>query len=225
MPNGAQQQFDPYVLSESTVQEPPRTLGQALRKIGPGLILAGAIVGTGELIATTHVGAKAGFALLWLVILSCFIKIFVQVELGRYTISSGDTTLESLGRLPGPSRLLGWWWLIMMMCTQFQLAAMVGGIGQAAHVALPGVSGRLGVALRPELPWAVLVVIVTGALLAMGSYKMVERGTTALVVVFTLMTVGCVALLPWTGHAFGWREIASGLSFQIPSSAVGAAVA
>ena len=32
------------------------------------------------------------FALLWLVIVSCFVKVFVQAELGRYTISSGQTT-------------------------------------------------------------------------------------------------------------------------------------
>ena len=62
--------FDPYTLSEDAVQEPPRSLGEVLLKIGPGLILAGTIIGAGELIATTHLGAKAGFALLWLVILS-----------------------------------------------------------------------------------------------------------------------------------------------------------
>ena len=68
--------IDPYTLSEDAVREPPASLLQSLRHIGPGLILAATIVGTGELIATTHVGAQAGFALLWLVIVSCFIKTF-----------------------------------------------------------------------------------------------------------------------------------------------------
>ena len=53
---------DPYDLTPDAVQEPPRTLFQALRQIGPGLILAASIVGTGELINTTSLGAKAGFA-------------------------------------------------------------------------------------------------------------------------------------------------------------------
>src|SRR4051812_44340916 len=83
---------DPYALAPDAVREPPHSLGSALLQIGPGLILAGAIVGTGELIATTNLGAKVGFALLWLVIASCFIKVFVQIELGRYAISSGQTT-------------------------------------------------------------------------------------------------------------------------------------
>ena len=50
--------YDAYALTEDAVQDPPRTLGRALRQIGPGLILAGAIVGTGELIATTNLGRE-----------------------------------------------------------------------------------------------------------------------------------------------------------------------
>ena len=221
--------IDPYRLSEDAVQEPPTSLLQSLRRIGPGLILAGSIVGTGELIATTHVGAQAGFALLWLVIVSCFIKTFAQIELARYTISSGLTTFAAFRQLPGPGFLLPWWWLVMAVTAQTQVAAMVGGIGQAVHMAVPGVSsaiaGQLGVAARPELPWAVLVALLVATLTAVGSYGVVERGTTLLVAVFTLMTVGCVLLLPWTGHSFGWREISSGLSFQIPSHAIGPAFA
>src|SRR5688572_23764325 len=48
--------YDAYALPPDAVREPPATWGAALRHIGPGLILAGAIVGTGELIATTHLG-------------------------------------------------------------------------------------------------------------------------------------------------------------------------
>ena len=221
--------IDPYTLSEDAVREPPTSLRQSLRRIGPGLILAGSIVGTGELIATTHVGAQAGFALLWLVIVSCFIKTFAQIELARYTISSGLTTFAAFRQLPGPGFLLPWWWLVMAVTAQTQVAAMVGGIGQAVHMAVPGISSAIaegvGLAARPELPWAVLVALLVATLTAVGTYSVVERGTTLLVAVFTLMTVGCVLLLPWTGHSFGWREISSGLSFQIPSHAIGPAFA
>ena len=84
------------------IQEPPRTFFRAIRQIGPGLILAASIVGTGELINTTGLGAKAGFSLLWLILLSCVIKVFVQVELGRYAITHGKTTLAAFDTLPGP---------------------------------------------------------------------------------------------------------------------------
>jgi Mn2+/Fe2+ NRAMP family transporter len=225
--------FDPYALSADEVQDPPASLGRALGQIGPGLILAGAIVGTGELIATTNLGAKVGFALLWLVIVSCFIKVFVQVELGRYAISSGETTMLSFKRLPGPGVAIGWWWVVMILISQLQLGAMVGGVGQACHMAMPWFSPWLARVLgspavlvnRPELPWAVVVTGVTIALLARGSYAVVEKGTTLMVVAFTLITIGCVAMLPLSGHPVPWGEAARGLEFRLPKDAIGAALA
>ncbi len=111
-----------------------------MRHIGPGLILAGAIVGTGELIQTTQLGAQAGFALLWLVIVSCFIKVFVQIELGRFAISTGQTTFGGFRSLPGPGMLLVWWCVLMLLVTQFQIGAMIGGVAQAMHMVVPGAS-------------------------------------------------------------------------------------
>src|SRR5262249_29711317 len=138
-----EQDQDLYGLPPEAIREPPHTLGSAIRQIGPGLILAASIVGTGELINTTSLGAKAGFSLLWLILFSCVIKVFVQVELGRYAITPGKTTLAAFDSLPGP-RLgvswLCWLWLFMMLTTQAQIAAMEGTIGQIAHMAFPGTS-------------------------------------------------------------------------------------
>ena len=77
----------------SDIVNPPHTLGLIVRQIGPGLIIAANIVGSGELIMTTKVGAEAGISLLWLIIVGCLVKVFVQLELGRFTISHGETSL------------------------------------------------------------------------------------------------------------------------------------
>ena len=66
MSDDAHEIHDLYALPADKIQEPPRTFFRAIRQIGPGLILAASIVGTGELINTTGLGAKAGFSLLWL---------------------------------------------------------------------------------------------------------------------------------------------------------------
>jgi Mn2+/Fe2+ NRAMP family transporter len=206
---------------ESATLEAPVSLFRALRQIGPGLILAGAIVGTGELIATTNLGAKAGFALLWLVIVSCFIKVFVQIELGRYTISSGESAFEAFKRLPGPGILLVWWCAAMLLVTQTQIGAMIGGIAQAVFMVAP--LPKLGPeGLRPDWPWALLITVVTIGMLGTGSYRLVERVSTVLVAGFTIMTVACVVLLP-AEHAVTANNIASGLRFAIPTGAIVAA--
>lgn len=84
------------------VTEPPRTLGSTLLRLGPGMIIAGSIVGSGELIATTKTGAEAGFWLLWLIVLGCVIKVSTQVEFGRHAITWSQTPLSALNSVPGP---------------------------------------------------------------------------------------------------------------------------
>ena len=143
MSDDAHQTHDLYALPADAIREPPRTIFRAIRQIGPGLILAASIVGTGELINTTGLGAQAGFLLLWLILLSCVIKVFVQIELGRYAITHGKTTLAAFDTLPGPrvgTSWICWLWLFMMLTTQAQIAAMEGTVGQAAHMAFPAAS-------------------------------------------------------------------------------------
>jgi hypothetical protein len=52
---------DLYTVDRSLVQDPPTGFRGMLRYLGPGFILSASIVGSGELIATTTLGAKAGF--------------------------------------------------------------------------------------------------------------------------------------------------------------------
>ena len=126
----------------SSIQEPPTRFAKILTKIGPGLIIAGSIVGSGELIATTSTGAKAGFTLLWLIIVGCLIKVFVQVELGRFTLTNGITSIRGLNMLPGP-KIEGkgnwfiWYWFVMFIAIMFQLGGIVGGVGQAMSISMP----------------------------------------------------------------------------------------
>ena len=227
---------DPYALPPDAIREPPHSLFRALGQIGPGLILAGSIVGTGELIATTGLGAKHGYALLWLILFSCVIKVFVQVELGRYAITHGKTTLAALDSLPGPrlgTSWLSWLWLAMMLATQAQIAAMEGLVGQAAHMAFPGATPKVagwaaqlnpswGPFLRshPEHFWATLTGLAAIVLLLSGGYKRLEHVTTALVATVTLMTVACVAGLHWTDYPVDWGGLRRGLEISLPTAGV-----
>ena len=137
MTNDSTPPADQVILTEN----PPYTIGGILLRLGPGLIIAGSIVGSGELIATTKTGAEAGFLLLWLILIGCVIKVFVQVELGRYTIASGKTSLVAFSEVPGPRLFNGnwlqWWWLIMFLASIGQLGGIVGGVGQALQITLP----------------------------------------------------------------------------------------
>lgn len=219
--------YDPYMLPPEAVREPPTTLWGMLRMIGPGIVLAGTIVGSGELLLTTGLGASNGYVFLWLILFSCVIKVFVQIELGRYAIASGRPTLAALDAVPGlrcGTNIWVWWWFFMMAATIFQLGAMTGTVGQSLHLTFPDFNAFVKVPFtaissmtevlnkRPELAWSFVVCLSAMLLLWSGSYRRLERITTVIVVSVTLLTLAATLALPWTSFPIRWSEAFSGLN-------------
>lgn len=201
------------------VRRAPRGFWATLRQLGPGLIVSGSIVGSGELIATTTLGARVGYAALWLIIASCIVKVIVQEELGRYTISSGDTTFQALDRVPGPrwrTSWVVWCWMLMLLGVFIQQGGIVGGVGQVFHLAFP----RLSVE-----GWSAVTTAVVLLLLMRGQYRYVERICTVMVVTFTFITIACVLLLDWTPYAIKVEQLTEGFRFRIPEGGLAVAFA
>jgi Mn2+/Fe2+ NRAMP family transporter len=129
-------------LTDNEVQSPPTHVWGILARLGPGLIVAGSIVGSGELIATTKTGAEAGFWLLWLILIGCVVKVFAQVEFGRFSIVTGQTTMDGLSQVPGPrwpgrGNWIVWYWFLMFLASISQLGGIVGAVGQAMAISVP----------------------------------------------------------------------------------------
>ncbi len=210
---------NPYELHPESIQTPPIALREVLRWIGPGLIIASAVVGTGELIATTVLGAENGYRLLWLVVLSCVIKVVVQNEIGRYTVGTGKTGLEALDRVPGPRFRVSWvvWaWFLMQTTTMMTISGMFAGIAEVLNRIVPAVT--IGA-------WVWVVTIVTLVVLVIGRYRLVERVAVSLVIIFTALTVSAAVLLGMKPEYFSWAEMVDGFMFHLPLGGLGITVA
>jgi len=123
------------------MQPAPTTLRATLAQLGPGIILASSIVGSGELIAATTVGAEAGFSLLWLIVIGCAIKVAAQIEIGRHTLAWGRTPLAAFDRVPGP-RIGGlgwiyWGWVVMTALVVVQQGGILAGVAQTLAAGAP----------------------------------------------------------------------------------------
>ena len=191
---------------------PPSDWKGILKQLGPGLIISANIVGSGELIVTTKVGADVGFALLWFIILGCMIKVFLQVELGRYTIGTGKSTLEALNSVPGPRIWVSWlvWcWVVMFVATFFQLSGMVGGIA--------GVF-KMGGSSFSNTTWALIITGSCAIFLFIGRYRFIEKFSTTMVAIFTIFTIFAVFSLYWTDYGITLANLKEGMSFQLPDN-------
>ena len=206
---------DPYTHGARPVAEPPSSFAGRLAHLGPSLIVSGSIVGSGELLLTSGLGAAAGFTLLWWVLVSCWSKSIVQAELGRYIICSGDTYLRALnrlpGRLPGPRGSVAWpIWLgiVSFIPGVMGLGGIVGGAGQALSLLVPAIDSNVATAFAALL---------TMALLGSGSYRRLERAMLVLVVGFTITTLVCAILMQGTELRMELDDLATGFSFSFPA--------
>ena len=214
---------DPYSRRPEDAREPPVGLRATLKYLGPGLILVGSVVGSGEIILTTTLGATVGFAMLWWILFSCWSKSIIQAELGRYSISSGETALQAFNRVPGGlclgGRRLSWvvlLWLFALVPGHLIGGGIYGGVGQAVHMALPALASKW---------WTILFAFVAVVLVLSGSYRVLERLLTVMVVLFTMITMACAVLLQFTEYALTWADLGTGLRLDFPAFAIGAAIA
>lgn len=214
------EEHDPYLLSEDAVREPPVTFAGKFRQLGPGFILSAAIVGSGELIATTTLGARAGFITFWVILLSCLVKVTLQLEFGKHAIYSGETIMAAFNRLPGPR--LGkanwsiWAWLFIQLFKLLQVGGIIGGVAIALNIAF---------SFLPVPVWVLISAISAALLVYKGYYGSVEKLCLIMIGLFTLLTFVSLFSLQYTEYALSWDDLASGLSFSLPPAAVGVAIA
>jgi hypothetical protein len=81
--------------------------------IGPGLMMAGSAIGSGEWLLGPAVSARYGGALLWLCTLSVLGQLIYNLEASRYTLYTGEPIMTGKFRLmPGP---LFWFALYLIL--------------------------------------------------------------------------------------------------------------
>jgi manganese transport protein len=213
---------DPYELDAASVKAAPVNFRQKLRFLGPGFILSASVVGSGELISTTSLGAKAGFVTLWVILVSCLVKIVLQLEFGRLSITRGITSMNLMNELPGPRfgrkkvSWAAWSWLVLWLFKPLQLGGIIGGVAIILHMAFPGLSIAV---------WTILIAFVVITVMLFGFYEVVEKISLVFMGLFTVFTLLALFMVQNTEFAVSWPDIAGGLSFHLPRGTVGYAFA
>src|SRR3989304_8070558 len=91
----------------------------ALRKlIGPSFILLGLGLGSGELILCPYLTSNFGLGIIWAAVLGITLQFFLNMEIVRYTLVTGESVFVGLTRKFGritpfwfiASTLIPWMW-------------------------------------------------------------------------------------------------------------------
>jgi hypothetical protein len=84
---------------------PYRDMPEALplsKVLGPSVILAGLGVGSGEYIIWPYMASMVGLGFLWAAVLSVTVQYFLNMEIERYTLATGETAVAGFVRFWKP---------------------------------------------------------------------------------------------------------------------------
>jgi hypothetical protein len=173
--------------------EPPMPRGLAwLGVCGPGVIVLGVAIGSGEFLLGPATFVKYGLSLLWVTLVAVFFQTVFNTELMRYTVATGEPVVTGFMRL-APGRTFWAWFYAALYFLQVgwpawaataagavffvfagRLAApadagSIYGIGVAAFLACIGILllGRRIARTLELFNWA-LVVIILGGFVVLG---------------------------------------------------------
>ena len=184
--------------------DPPRAVGERLRILGPGLVLAATTVGIGDFISNAVAGERFGTTFVWAIVLAVVLKYYLTEGLGRWHLASGQTIMcgwNSLGR--GMTAFVAVYLVIW--------AFFFGAAG-------PSVVGLATNAMFPILPvpvWAVLHSLLAFLFVWVGRYRLFENVMKVLIACKVVVVVVIAVLL-----RPDLEEIASGLVPKIPADSL-----
>ncbi len=93
----------------------PFTAKNLMKLIGPGLVLAGGSIGTGELILGPQVAARYQGAMLWVALVSILAQVVLNTEVMRYTLCTGEPAMTGFLRCKPSPRF----WVIFYLILEF----------------------------------------------------------------------------------------------------------
>lgn len=83
-------------LGNAELPEPPASMW---RIIGPGIVAAGVGLASGEFILYPFIASQVGLVFVWAALVGLVTQFFINMEIERYTLATGETVLTGFSRL------------------------------------------------------------------------------------------------------------------------------
>lgn len=171
------------------------------RMTGPGAVMVGLAIGSGEMVLWPWITAKFGAGMAWAAVLGIFIQMWINFEIGRWAVATGESAFTGFARL---SRKF----IYVFMAILFTLAWLPGW-ARATAVCIR----YLLFGLEPygkDWQWTIVVYACVFALLfgPKRIYVTIERVVSVMVLV---IVVGMIVVSVQIGTAADVAELGRGI--------------
>jgi len=216
--------LDPWRVGELPVAPRPKGL-QWFSAIGPGVIVLGVSIGSGEFLLGPAAFVKYGLSLLWVVGVAALLQTLLNVELMRYTMATGEPIMTGFMRTRPHSTFWAWFYAAFY----FLQMGWPGWAGAAAGAVFFLVTKRLPGAAESGVVYAIGagLFLLCGLILMVG--RRIERTlevlnwimVSAIIGGFAILAILFVPLSTWGAALAGFAgfDVRTG-SFQfVPAGA------
>lgn len=183
------------------------------KKLGPGLLFAGAAIGVSHLVQSTRAGADFGLGLLWALLLVNLFK-YPFFQFGpRYAAATGESLLEGYLKL-GKGILITY--VILSLATMFTIQTAVTIVTAGLAHSLFGDISVLNFGIETissvEI-WTIIILLICLIILFLGKYRTLDKLIKVIIITLTISTIVAVG--------FAYTEFSLPLSFAqtFPESA------
>ncbi|MBM3776642.1 MAG: hypothetical protein FJW23_00190 [Acidimicrobiia bacterium] len=213
VPAEARSGLEPWTRADLPLPPNPRGLGW-VTAVGPGVIVLGVSIGSGEFLLGPAAFVQHGLSLLWVVGLAVYFQTIFNTELMRYTLATGEPVFTGFMRTRPSSTLWAWVYAILY----FLQIGWPGWAGAAAGAVFFLHTKRLAAGADADAIYAIGVgtFLLCAAILTVG--RRIERTLEFLnwvLVIAILSSFLVLALLFVPGDV--WAAGAAGLvGFDLP---------
>ncbi|MDQ3710136.1 MAG: Nramp family divalent metal transporter [Actinomycetota bacterium] len=178
------------------------------RVVGPSVLLLAGAIGSGEFVIWPYIASQTGLALVWLAILGVATQYFINMEIERYTLATGETAVTGFTRLWKP------WGLLFIVMTVVPWAWPGWATGGSTTLTF-----AFGLSEGAIVPITIATLVLIGVVLTVSPvvYQTVEK-VQFLLVGLILLFIAFAAIRAISGDA--WVAFGQGLVNvgQIPSA-------
>ena len=149
------------------------------KKLGPGILFAGAAIGVSHLVQSTKAGADFGLGLIWALLLVNLFK-FPFFQFGpRYASATGESLLSGYKKLGNSILKL---YIIISLGTMFTIQT-------AVTIVTAGIASYLTNNIVSIEYWALIILVFSSTLLYIGKYKLLDKAIKLIIIVLAISTI------------------------------------